>query len=313
MSDAASQRRLVGLEPWLPWPLSISPWWTAPVPAERLAILRIAVAAVLLWDILQNYLPVYNVLYSDQGLLPPRVLSSAGRTQPWAWSLLRGAAEGNPDVIFWTMIVWMTAAVLLLLGLWTRLSAVLTWIVTVQIMHLNPLVGNGGDVVRVIILFHLMLSPCGAAWSVDAWRRGRHTPAGAGFLVPPWPLRLLFVQMALIYFVNGLYKIVSPQWQEGTILYYVLNDPTWTRVPFAQFPVPLWILRTSAWIVLVWELGFPLWVMLPWTRKAALAFGILFHCGIFLCLELGAFQLYMLALYLPLMLPRSHAGGSGTK
>ena len=38
------------------------------------------------------------------------------------------------------------------------------------------------------------------------------------------------------------------------------------------------------------------------TRKPALAIGILFHVGIFVSMELGAFQLYMLTLYLPLLL-----------
>jgi hypothetical protein len=312
MSDA-NKPCLIGLEPWLPWPLSAWCWWTAPVPAEQLASLRIGIAAVLLWDIVQNYLPVAESLYSDVGMAPPQVLRSGGQASPWAWSLLGSGdvvAPGlvwpslgaSPEVVFWIMVIWAAAAIFLFLGLWTRAAAVLAWLISVEMQHLNPIASNGGDVVRVIVLFYLMLSPCGAAWSIDACRRRGRTGAVA-YLVPPWPLRLLLVQMAVIYFFNGLHKLCAPEWRDGTVLYYVLNDLTLTRVSFVQLPVPLWLLRFAAWAVLAWELTFPLLVTLPSTRNAILAIGILFHLGLFVCMELGAFQLYMLTLYLPLLCP----------
>src|SRR5207248_1313913 len=147
--------------------------------------------------------------------------------------------------------------------------------------------GNAGDVVKIIVLFYLMLSPCGTAWSVDAWLRRRRTGLAGPVLVPPWPLRLLFVQMVVIYFMNGLSKWPSADWQGGMTLYYVLQDPAIARVSYALLPVPLWVLRCSTWLVLIWELGFPLWVALPWTRKPALWIGVLFHVGIWLSIGLG--------------------------
>ena len=41
--NAMNERNVVGLQPWLPWPLKTWPWWTQPVRAERLAVLRIGV------------------------------------------------------------------------------------------------------------------------------------------------------------------------------------------------------------------------------------------------------------------------------
>ena len=55
------------------------------------------------------------------------------------------------------------------------------------------------------------------------------------------------------------------------------------------------------WAVLVWEAGFPLLVSLRWTRTVTLLFGVLFHLGIGLSLELGGFAFYMMCLYLPLV------------
>ena len=65
--------------------------------------------------------------------------------------------------------------------------------------------------------------------------------------------------------------------------------------------MPFAVTQALTWIVLAWELGFPLLVFLPSTRKAALVLGVLFHVGIGLSLELGLFAPYMLCLYLPLV------------
>ena len=44
----------------------------------------------------------------------------------------------------------------------------------------------------------LMLSPCGAALSVDAWRARRRDPGRGPAWVPPWSLRLIQIQLAVI-------------------------------------------------------------------------------------------------------------------
>src|SRR5581483_5576329 len=43
-SQPMSAPVVAGLRPWYPWPLSRWRWWTEPVPAERLAALRIGLA-----------------------------------------------------------------------------------------------------------------------------------------------------------------------------------------------------------------------------------------------------------------------------
>jgi hypothetical protein len=228
----------------------------------------------------------------------------------WKWAHLDSEPDG-PAFLRWTqvrwhddatalhvaMLVWIAATVLLLVGCCTRLSAVAVWALSVSFANINTYIDNAGDQVRTIVLFYLMLCPCGAVWSVDSWLARRRGPV----YVYPWPLRLLFVQMVLIYFCNGLYKVVGEDWTGGTSLYHVLCDLTLTRVSYAQFPVPLIVTQVMTWLVLAWEVGFPLWVALKWTRVPALVFGVLFHLGIMVSMELGGFGPYMLTLYLPLL------------
>src|SRR5262249_44504195 len=77
-------------------------------------------------------------------------------------------------------------------------------------------------------------------------------------------LRLLFVQMVLMYWCNGLYKWTGVDWPNGDSLYYVLGDLTLTRWSYAQFPIPYPVTRIMSWTVFIWEVTFPLWVCLPW-------------------------------------------------
>jgi hypothetical protein len=308
----------VGLQPWLPWPLSRWRWWTDPVRAERLAALRIGLCTVLLLDVLLTYWPNAAVFFGRDSFGSPEVvtwmfpaerapdpLSDATgwfswllRQPRWRWSLLRDVQD--PRVITAAMAVWLVAISLTLVGLCTRLTAVVVWVLSTSFAYLNPNIDNAGDQVRGIILFYLMLTPCGAAWSLDAWLSRRGGPRVPAFIYP-WALRLLFVQMVLIYFCNGVHKFVGHDWRAGTSLYLVLGDLTLARFSYTSLPVPYSLLRLSAWFVLVWEVMFPILVLWRPVRVVALAFGAAFHVGIWVTMELGCFAPYMLCLYLPLL------------
>lgn len=447
---------VIGLEPWLPWPLSSWQWWTRPIRAERLAVLRIGLCAVLLVDILTSYRAYLDDFFATGGLGSPELFAYYGDAPKMFWSLLRGfgdpplatltlgawliltawlvfdfwarRAVGRPLVppdqgkmglprsplSYWDLAGWLTSGVLLVLGIWarglkeesdtslcwqapvvlvaitvllfllefaqrcrrenpsrirlawltaalgtftflsvaggllpfadwaaerdyslghrllrswqedeillqgalwtwvaavalllvgcfTRTAAVIAWVLSTSFANVNPYIDNAGDTVRGIILFYLMLCPCGAAWSLDrCWRRWRGEGAGPVY-VWPWPLRLLFLQMVFIYFLNGLYKLTGSDWIDGNSLYYVLCDVSLARFSFAQLQLPYWFTQIMAWTVLVWEISFPLLVALRWTRTLALFFGAAFHLGIWGSLELGGFGPYMLCLYLPLL------------
>jgi hypothetical protein len=192
------------------------------------------------------------------------------------------------------------ATIALLVGSATRLSAVVTWVLSASFAALNRDILNAGDTVRGIVLLYLMLSSCGAVWSVDAWWRRRRPEEGPVY-VHPWPLRLLFVQMVVIYFCNGLYKLLGTDWWSGRALYYVLGDLAITRWSYAAVPVPFWLTRLLTWTVLAWEVSFPLLMCWRPARLAALGFGVVFHLALAVGVELGAFSFYMLCLYLPLL------------
>ena len=219
---------------------------------------------------------------------------------PGFWQDFLLSWQEHPDWLRAAFWAWAASVFGLLLGWHTRACAIAAWVFSTSFANINSNIDNAGDTVRGIILFYLMICPCGAAFSLDAWRARRRGLKGPVF-ISPWPLRLLFIQMVFIYWCNGLYKLNSKDWREGESLYLVLSDLTLTRVSHALLDLPHWLTKVMTFTVLAWELTFPLLVCNRWTRPPALIMGVLFHLGIFFSMELGGFAPYMWTLYLPFL------------
>jgi hypothetical protein len=129
-------------------------------------------------------------------------------------------------------------------------------------------------------------------WGVQSVRKGNEP-----VFVPAWPLRVLFVQLAVLYFFSGVYKFISPAWQSGYVMYFVNHDLAWGMTPAYTSLAPVWVHRASSWGTLVWELGFPVLAVLPGTRAVTLGLGVIFHLLTFVTLEVGHFALYAVACY----------------
>ena len=101
MSDVG----VVGLRPAFPPLLERWKWLTEPVRAERLAALRIGVAAVLLWDILFTYWPRAHDFFGRGSLGSPEVFTN--RYLWWRWSFLRGIDD--PGFMKIALLLWAVA------------------------------------------------------------------------------------------------------------------------------------------------------------------------------------------------------------
>jgi hypothetical protein len=288
---------ILGLEPALPRPLCGWRWLTDPVPGERAAALRIAVAAVLLFDIFVLYLPNLRALYGPGGFGDPAHFDAVFGPPWWRWSLLRILPPSwGPQAL---LTAWAIAAVALLVGYRPRLAALGCWVAAVSFSQANLYLHNGGDQLKLIVLLMLVFLPTDGRWAVR-----RHPAARGGVgpvLVRPWPVRLLVLQLAVMYFMNGYYKAMGPAWRDGSVMYYVAHSPSWAHFSPDYLPLPDGALRFLAWATVLWELLFPLLVLMPVTRAAALWMGVLFHVGTLVHLEVGLFPMYALCYYVPLV------------
>jgi hypothetical protein len=218
--------------------------------------------------------------------------------------------------------------VLFTLGVCTRVTSVLTWLAGLAYIHRNALSLFGQDTMMNLNLFYLMLSPCGATWSVD-WliaryragkttlRAGQAPPAGGPrpFVSAGFVLRMLQVHYCFMYLSAGLSKLKGESWWSGTAPWLTMTNPEFSPLHIAYFRNLIgwlcqdehrlvWELYMNATTVftLVLEIGFP---FLVWTRlrPVMVAGAILLHTGIALNMGLIVFSLFMFSLLIAWMPP----------
>ncbi|HTZ58358.1 MAG TPA: HTTM domain-containing protein [Acidobacteriaceae bacterium] len=197
---------------------------------------------------------------------------------------------------FW---VCLLSAVLLTLGVWTRLTSVATFLCLASIDQRNLLMLHGGDTFLRVAGFFLMFAPAGAALSIDRLvrlRRGLEGPE----IEPraPWAQRMIQIELAFMYFTSFWWKMKGHSWLDGTALQYVLHLHSITR-----FPVPLWIqsavvLKLGAWFTLVLEFSLGVLIWFRRFRYPLLLLGLLFHLSIDYALNLPMFSWDVLTAYI---------------
>jgi hypothetical protein len=286
-----TEPRSAGIQPWFPWPLSRWDWLTEQIPAERLAAVRIAAAVVLLIDIGISFLPHFGTFFSPE-FAALRLYDGRFRDDHAYWSVLRLLPAGwGTKAVFG---VWIASAVALLVGWRPLVSGLVAWACAVSVWNYAPGLANGGDRLRHVVLVTVAVGCTGAVWGVSSVR-SRTDPRPV--LVPGWPIKVLFVQLAALYFFSGYYKVLSPIWRNGYVMYWASNDLVWSLVAGSADLVPVWVHRLSAVVALIWELGFPVLAVVRITRVPTLILGVLFHLGTLFTLEVGPFALYSIVCY----------------
>lgn len=280
-------------------------FWHEPVRAERLALVRIGLALALLADQLLQYGPALQVLFGANGIAPSGLFSNA-TLEDWRWTVLVFDADAM-QVVIPVYCLWVLVTIGLLVGWQTRCMNAAAWFLTICFINRTPIVKNGGDDLLATSLFWLMLMPSGAALSLDHWLQRRRCRTNVPFQPPcihPWGVRVLQIQLTMVYVTSGIAKLSGGSvafwegtWWQGTSVYYVLNDIRMARISWVELPMAFWMTVVLTYASVWWEALFPLLLLSRRTRIIALWFGILFHLGIHLLIEVGWFSYYTLALY----------------
>jgi hypothetical protein len=256
--------------------------WTT--DARSLAAFRVGLGAAILVDLAQRAGDL-RAHYTDEGMLPRASLGPVGRlTLPL--HRLSGAAWAE-GLLF---VLAGVAAAMLLVGLCTRLATIASWLFLLSLHDRNPLVLEGGDGLVRIMLFFGMLLPLGAAFSIDARRRGAPVPSAV-----TGPAVLAFhVQIACLYALAAVFKLESSCWQDGTALGHALagyhRSTAFGELVLAHPE----IVRALSYGTIVVEVVAPVLLLWPARSPIPRAAGVIAHValqlGIAACMNIGNFQ-----------------------
>lgn len=162
------------------------------------------------------------------------------------------------------------------------------------------------SVISSHMLLLLALSNCGAIWSVDAWLKKRGQTSSESVLpprFPVWPVRLMQLLFACIYFGAAITKIQTEAFFSGEQMrYWMLSN--WNYDNPVGEALAMWspILLVSAYLAVIWEILFAFLVWQKRTRLLMLAVGAMFHFMTWLTLGLYIFPAICVTCYFAFMM-----------
>ena len=149
-----------------------------------------------------------------------------------AWGLLQ--LDSGPAAVTALYLLLLVGALCLVFGFKTRLAAVVVFVCLVSFARRDPWVLNSGDLLVIVLAFYLMLAPSGSSLSVDRWLGAR--PRFWEFPKRSlWPLRLIQVQVSLVYFFAVWEKVRGETWNDVTAISYAFRIEDLERFPVPAF------------------------------------------------------------------------------
>lgn len=288
-----------------------------PADPTALGLIRIIVGILLLWS-----MGVYGLELADffgshgwqssQDVLEiyQQITSTQGSQARWSFWLYVSDA--------WIRPVWVACMVVLglfTLGLWSRLTAVLAWVIVVSTVRRAEVSTFGFDqIVSSWALYLAVTGASGQAVSVDRFlarlrlaraelSRRRHdgrwpVPPGAprATISANLGLRLIQLHLALIYLSAGLSKLQGVRWWDGSAIWGLLACPEFNGVDLTWLAAYPWALNLMTHGTVLLETTYPVLIWVKPVRPVLLAAIVALHVGIGISAPgLTVFSIAMLA------------------
>jgi hypothetical protein len=262
-----------------------------PIDLRLIGAMRVLYAALLLVNV-AAWGPDLLLWFGESGVMPYAYGRDLGDSDTLTLLALLPKTDLAVQIAYAILIVHI---VLLGVGLWSRLQAVGTFVWLVSFYHRHAMLFDGEDSVFRLLGAALIFLPLANCYSLDAWfarRRGEPYPQQGS----AWALRLVQLEISLIYLSTAWEKLRGSDWLDGTALYYVsrLDDL------FGHFWIPdavlgsLTALRLMTWSVLAIEVSLPFLLWIPRTRRLGILLAVALHLGIEYSMSLFLFEWIML-------------------
>ncbi len=259
------------------------------VSTVPLALLRVLLMSVVLTDLIMLW-PDRYIWFGERGPINhARWREIVGRTR-FSMFAFTGSSDRAVTLVF---VVHACLAVCALLGVATAVTLPLLFVTLVSIHHRNIHILYGGDCVTRLLVFLLCLAPCGESLSLDRWLAA--SDLGLSEVSAAWPLRLIQLQMSVIYLYSYLHKDRFDAWQRGTAVWYVVRNAAFKQLPLPGLVGKMWVSRLLTWATLLLELALGTVVWIEELTVPLVVLAVVFHLVLAYTLSIHLFSWVMIA------------------
>ncbi len=269
-------------------------------PNTTIAVFRICFGFLLVVNALLLFVDARLWFFPDGVYSQPFFDRHLKRSRFSLLAFLPAGKWGTYSVLY----INLFASLCLLLGAFSHLSALCVFVTLTSLANRNPLVTHAGDVILRLLALLLIFSPAGAMLSVDRFISAQSTEeAWTVTYSPQWCLRLIQLQVCIIYLKAFLSKSRHKEWIEGTAVYYTTELKTFRRFSGQWiFRHPL-MHKLGTWgtLGIQFSLGSLVWI--EEFRYPVLIGGVLLHTAIEYVMNVQLFGWIMMVSLLVFVVP----------
>ncbi|MCO5141832.1 MAG: HTTM domain-containing protein [Oligoflexia bacterium] len=256
---------------------------------KKLSIFRILFYSVILFFYISRQADVL-FFFSENGILPSSYMKGLDifKYHP---SILPLLSDG---MIIFLHIIFLILLFFCIIGFFTKSSTILVYFLHMMFINRNMGVMFGVDMISTFFLLYLCFAQTNAYYSIDKKiskvRKDHNSISHIAY-------RLMQIQLCVVYAYSGLEKLKGTRWWDGSAVWDVLtigNMQRWDLSFVSSFPM---LLAVSVYIVLLWEIYFPVLIWISKWRLPMLIFGVFMHLGIWLFMNLPTFGFMMISYY----------------
>lgn len=266
-------------------------FWFSPQNLLGLAFMRITLCGTMFYLYL---IRIFNLHYYTDSSWIPKSLALDVMADYYRPLFLWCFWPDSMNFLMHLLLVIFLA--LLTLGIGGRWLMWITWIIDVGFIQRNYAVNFGADIIAALFLFYMSFTQSCERLSILNFLTKKKQFKQADIL-SSLMIRMMQVQISVIYAYTGWEKLKGGSWWDGTALWSVMANPQMTTMDYSFLRAVPWTIPLVAYLTILFEVYFPVLVAWRKTRYPLLLMGLLFHSGIAIFMGLWPFAAVMVSTY----------------
>lgn len=254
-------------------------FWFSRLDARPLAMFRIAIGGLFsIWFLF--ILPNWHRFFAGDGIVSLVSADFPNDRVNGPLSLFHWTEGWLPIEIFWPIAFAFCLA--FTFGFCTRISTFGLLLMINAMVHRNPYIVHGEELVIRMCLLYCLFMDLGSVWSIDAWRRKQQGKTERTTILA-WPIRMMQINICLIYLISLPFKFYDDAgWVTGDAFHWTVASEMWGLG--GMYWITLWgggiVRKLFTFYTVIIETLFPTLVWFKPCRRYVLAGIAALHIGI---------------------------------